>query len=120
MTEHDGRWMYRQMIDAMVVSCSSSGQVSAERIRAGVWNVNAGEVADTQPHQAVMNDILAALDPEKRHALALLFAEEYSSGVYNALGVLTAAECEPFTEGYDGEPGDDFLGRLDGWEWPAS
>ena len=46
MTEHDSRWLYRQMIDAMVVAClQGPGRVSAERIRVGVWNPNAD--ADT-------------------------------------------------------------------------
>lgn len=118
MTEHDPRWLYRQMIDAMVVSCAGSGQVSAERVRVGVWNANAAEVADVDPHQTRMNEILGSLAPEQREALAVLFAEEYASGVFNTLQVLTAADCEPFTEGYDGDPSDDFLGRLDGWQWP--
>lgn len=118
MTEHDPRWLYRQMIDAMVVSCAGPGQVSAERVRVGVWNDNAEEVAESDPRQLAMNTLLADLTPEQREALAGLFAEEYTSGVYNALQVLTAAELEPFREGYDGDPTDDFLGRLDGWEWP--
>ena len=119
MTEHDSRWMYRQMIDAMVVSCAGAGQVSAERVRIGVWNDNADEVPDVAPHQVVMNRVLSSLSHEQRQAVAILFAEEYASGVYNALQVLHAADCEPFSEGYDGEPCDDFLGRLDGWEWPG-
>ena len=42
------------------------------------------------------------------------------AGVYNALQVLRAAELQPFHEGYEGDPSDDFLGRLDGWDWPVS
>ncbi|MFT3876005.1 MAG: hypothetical protein QM708_06240 [Propioniciclava sp.] len=118
MTEHDSRWMYRQMIDAMVISCAGAGQVSAGRVRVGVWNDNADAASDVSPHQAVMNRVLASLNDDQREAVAILFAEEYASGVYNALQVLTAAECAPFAEGYDGDPCDDFLGRLDGWEWP--
>ena len=57
MTEHDSRWMYRQTIDAMVVAClQGQGQVSAERIRVGVWNPNAD--AETDPNQVTMNDVL--------------------------------------------------------------
>ena len=40
------RWMYRQMIDAMVVSCAGQGQISAQRVRVGVWNDNAHEIAE--------------------------------------------------------------------------
>lgn len=120
MTNDDPRWMYRQMIDAMVVSCAAAGQVSAERVRVGVWNDNADEPDAIDPNQVTMNEILAALAPAQREALAVLFAEEFTSGVYNALQVLTAAELDPFREGYDGDPSDDFLGRLDGWEWPVA
>ena len=110
MSEHDPRWMYRQVIDAMVVSCAGAGQVSAERVRVGVCDAN----------QVTMNALLSMLPPEHREALAVLFAEEYASGVYNALQVLRAAELQPFHEGYEGDPSDDFLGRLDGWDWPVS
>ena len=118
MSEHDPRWMYRQVIDAMVVSCAGAGQVSAERVRVGVWNPNADP--DTDANQVTMNALLSMLPPEHREALAVLFAEEYASGVYNALQVLRAAELQPFHEGYEGDPSDDFLGRLDGWDWPVS
>ena len=118
MSEHDPRWMYRQVIDAMVVSCAGAGQVSAERVRVGVWNANADP--DTDANQVTMNALLSMLPPEHREALAVLFAEEYASGVYNALQVLRAAELQPFHEGYEGDPSDDFLGRLDGWSWPES
>lgn len=118
MTE-DPRWLYRQMIDAMVVSCAQGqGQVSAERVRVGVWNANAHEIADVDPSQPAMNELLAALEPGQREALAVLFAEEFASGVFNALAVLHAARCTHFEAGYEGDPGDDFLGRLDGWTWP--
>lgn len=118
MTEHDPRWMYRQVIDAMVVSCAGAGQVSAERVRVGIWNANAD--VETDAGQVTMNALLATLPPDHRDALATLFAEEFASGVYNALQVLRAAELQPFHQGYEGDPSDDFLGRLDGWAWPES
>lgn len=115
----DPRWLYRQIIDAMVVSCvQGQGQVSAGRIRAGMWNPNAHEVADVDPNPERMNALLAQLSEEHREALAALFAEEFASGMFNALEVLHAAQCAPFEQGYDGDPGDDFLGRMDGWQWP--
>ena len=116
----DPRWMYRQMIDAMVVSCAQQGQVSAERVRVGVWNTNAAEAEDIDPRQRTMNELLAALPEGQREALAWLFAEEFTSGIFNALEVLHAARLTPFVAGYDGSPSDDFLGRLDGWEWPEA
>ncbi len=116
----DPRWLYRQMVDAMVVSCAEAGQVSAHRVRLGVWNANADEVADAPPEQHTMNDLLAVLSPDQREALAALFAEEFASGIFNALEVLHAAQCEHFRSGYEGHPSDDFLGRMDGWSWPEA
>lgn len=117
MTEHDSRWMYRQTIDAMVVAClQGQGQVSAERIRVGVWNPNAD--AETDPNQVTMNALLGAMEESHRQALSMLVAEEFASGIFNALTVLAAAKIEPFVQGYDGEPSDDFLGRIDGSDWP--
>ncbi|WP_232549832.1 DUF6547 family protein [Propioniciclava soli] len=115
----DPRWLYRQMIDAMVVSCAQGqGQISAQRVRVGVWNDNADEIADVDPSPQAMNTVLASLSEAQREALAVLFAEEFASGVFNALEVLHAARCTHFEEGYDGDPSDDFLGRMDGWTWP--
>ena len=119
MTEQDPRWLYRQMIDAMVVSCAGPGQVSAQRVRVGVWNDNAGEIAEVDPNPQRMNELLAALTPDQRNTLALILAEEFASGMFNALEVLTAAECDPFLEGYEGKPSDDFIGRVEGWPWPV-
>jgi hypothetical protein len=118
MTEHDSRWLYRQMIDAMVVAClQGPGRVSAERIRIGVWNPNAD--ADTDPNQVLMNGLLSSMEETHRQALSALFAEEFASGIFNALSVLTAAHLQPFHEGYEGDPSDDFLGRIDGSQWPG-
>lgn len=115
----DPQWLYRQIIDAMVVTCvRGEGQVSAERVRAGVWNVNAHEIEDVDPTQQAMNDLIAHLSLDQRATLAAVFADEFSSGMFHALRVLHAARFAPFDDGYDGTPGDDFLGRLDGWTWP--
>lgn len=116
----DPRWLYRQIIDAMVVSCADAGQVSAQRVRLGVWNSNAEESPDAPVEQHEMNVLLASLTPAQRDTLAALFAEEFASGVFNALEVLHAARVANFEAGYDGSPGDDFLGRMDGWDWPAA
>lgn len=116
----DSRWLYRQIIDAMVVSCADAGQISAQRVRAGVWNSNAEESPDAPVEQHAMNVLLESLSTEQRDALAALFAEEFASGVFNALEVLHAARLTGFESGYDGNPSDDFLGRMDGWEWPEN
>ncbi len=116
----DPRRTYRKMIDTLVVACATGpGQVSASRIRVGVWNANAEEVADAPAEQHAMNALLAALSTDQREALAVLFAEEFASGVFNALEVLHAARVAPFETGYIGAPSDDFLGRMDGEDWPS-
>ena len=116
----DPRWLYRQVIDAMVVTCSTAqGQVSAQRVRVGVWNDNADQIADVDPSQVVMNELLGTLEEHQRAALASLFAEEFASGMFNALEVLHAARCAPFHEGIDGDPSDDFLNRMDGTSWSS-
>lgn len=116
----DPRWLYRQIIDAMVVSCADAGQISAQRVRAGVWNSNAEESPDAPLEQHAMNVLLASLTEQQREALAALFAEEFASGVFNALEVLHAARLAGFETGYDGNPSDDFLDRMDGSPWPAN
>lgn len=115
----DPRWLYRQIIDAMVVSCADAGQVSAQRVRVGVWNANAETTPDAPAEHHAMNVLLASLTPEQREVLAGHFAEEFASGMFNALEVLHAARLGGFEAGYDGDPSDDFLGRMDGWEWPG-
>ena len=116
----EDRTLYRTVIDALVVQCrTGQGQISAHRVRAGVWNENAEVVEDASPDQHAMNLLLGALSEEQREVLAQLFAEEFASGIFNALTVLTAAHLEPFHEGYEGDPSDDFLGRIDGSPWPG-
>lgn len=117
----DPRLLYRKMIDALVVACASGpGQVSAERVRVGVWNANAEEVADAPAEQHAMNALLASLDGEQRETLAVLFAQEFASGVFSTLEVLYAARVTPFDAGYEGTPADDFLDRMDGSDWPTT
>jgi len=115
----DDRTLYRTVIDALVVQCrDGQGQVSAHRVRAGVWNENAEVVDDAVPEQHEMNVLLGALTPDQRHALAALFAEEFASGVYNALQVLELASVAPFSAEYGGAASDHFLDRMDDLDWP--
>lgn len=101
----------------MVVECvQGQGQVSAHRVRVGVWNSDADQ--DSLPEQHALNNLLAKLDSTERELLAQLISDEFSSGVFNALNVLHVAAVAPFELGYDGTPTDDFLGRLEGWDWP--
>ncbi len=44
--------------------------------------------------------------------------EAFVAGVFTALRVLHEAQVDPFQDGYEGTPFNDFMGRLNGWEWP--
>lgn len=117
----DDRELYRTVIDALVIQCrTGQGQVSAHRVRAGIWNENAEVVDDAAPNQHAMNVLLSSLSEEQRQVLAGILAEEFASGIFNALQVLELARIAPFTTGYDGTASDNFLDRLDDWEWPTS
>ena len=45
-------------------------------------------------------------------------ADAYVAGVHDALRVLHDEHVPPFEDGYEGTPFHDFIGRLNGWEWP--
>lgn len=115
----DPRWLYRRVIDAMVVECAQGqGQVSAHRVRVGVWNSDAEDDPEAMPEQYALNKLLASLGAEERELLARLLVDEFSSGVFNALHVLNVASVTPFELSYEETPTDDFLGRMDGLDWP--
>jgi hypothetical protein len=115
----DDRWRYRQIIDELVDECrAGQGQIGAHRARAGVWNSNAGPAAEGLEDQARMNDVLYRLGPADREVLAVMLAEAFVDGVHTALVTLHEHEVPPFEDGYEGTPFHDFVGRLDGWEWP--
>lgn len=117
----DDRTLYRTVIDALVVQCrDGQGQISAHRVRTGVWNENADAVDDIAPDQNTMNVLLGELSEEHREVLAGIIAEEFASGVFNALHVLEVAHIAPFENGYGGTASDNFLDRLDDWEWPEA
>lgn len=117
----DERLLYRAFIDALVVQCrDGQGQVSARRVQVGVWNAVAEEDGvEADPDQHEMNELLRSLSERQRAVLATLFAQEFESGVYNVLQGLHAAGIPPFHAHPDGVPGDNFLDRLDNWQWPA-
>lgn len=70
------------------------------------------------PEQHAMNALLATLDDRGRDVLALMLEEAFVSGVHETLAVLHEAQVPPFEDGYEGTPFNDFVGRLEGWEWP--
>lgn len=47
-------------------------------------------------------------------------ADAYVAGVHDTLRVLHDAQVPPFEEGYEGTPFHDFMGRLNGWDWPEA
>ena len=110
--------MYQALIDTLVSACTSGpGQVSARRVQSGVWNENAD---DSDPAQTRMNELLASLSEEHRGVLAEVIAAEFSSGMFTAIEVLETARIVPFDEGISGTASDNFLDRLDDWQWPTS
>jgi hypothetical protein len=108
---------YRDVIDELVRMChKGQGQIGARRIREGVWNKNASEAETPDQHQ--INLLLERLSPSDRDMIAGLLAQEVVTGVFETLKVLEEFSIEPFTDGYEGSPNHDFIGRLDGWNWP--
>lgn len=122
----DETTVYRNLIDAMVRACrQGQGQIAAERARRGVWNPNAGSIqdpalADDRDNQLAMNALLARLDSTDRDVLARMLEQEFIGGVHETLAILYEGNVPPFDKAYEGSPFHDFVGRLDGWEWPAS
>ena len=118
--------VYRKVIDEMVRACrQGQGQIGAERARRGVWNPNVGSIhdpalADDREDQSAMNGLLARLDGTDRQVIARMLEQQFIGGIHEALVILYEAELPPFDKAYEGSPFHDFMGRLDGWEWPAS
>jgi hypothetical protein len=108
---------YREMIDELVRVCKDGqGQIGARRVRAGVWNANA--TPDFIPDQHAINLLLKRLSAEDREIIAGMLAQEVVTGAFETLKVLEKFEIEPFRDGYEGSPYNDFIGRLDDWSWP--
>ncbi len=114
----DERSLYRTLIDALVRACDGQGQVAAERVVAGIWNRFAENPTLDIPDQRAMNDLLQRLALEDRTVLATMMANVFVSGVHETLVVLYEHQVRPFDRAYEGTPFLDFIGRLDGWEWP--
>lgn len=109
--------MYRDVIDELVDMChNDQGQISARRARDGVWNQNA--TADYLSDKHEMNVLLSRMSAADREVLAKMLAWEVVTGVFETLKVLEQFQVRPFEDGYEGSPFNDFIGRLDEWEWP--
>lgn len=110
---------YREIIDELVDVCKRGhGQIGARRVRSGVWNANA--TRDSVPDQHAINLLLKQLSAGDREIIAGMLAQAVVTGVFETLKVLEEFEVEPFKDGYEGSPYNDFVGRLDGWTWPEA
>ena len=111
--------IYRELIDALVKVCKNGqGQIGARRARDGVWNRNA--TREFIPEQHEINLLLERMSTSDREILAAMLAQEVVTGVFETLKVLEQYEIEPFKDGYEGSPFNDFIGRLSDWEWPEA
>ena len=109
--------IYRDFVDHLVDDChNGQGQIGARRVRAGLWNENA--TAQTIPDQHEINLLLARMSVADRKIVAELLAKAFEGGVFTTLVALEQFEIAPFESGYEGSPLNDFVGRLDDWEWP--
>ena len=109
---------YRIAIDRLVAECrDGQGQIGPDRARKGAWNENAK--GDFLPDQHQINELLSDLSEAQREVLATMLEDQFSGGVFETLKVLEELKIEPFLDGYEGSPYHDFVGRLDGWEWPS-
>ncbi len=111
--------MYRDIIDELVQMChDGQGQVGARRVRNGLWNQNA--TFDFLPDQHDINLLLLRMPAEDREILARMLAHEVTTGVFETLKLLEQFQVSPFTDGYEGSPFNDFIGRLNSWDWPEN
>jgi hypothetical protein len=111
--------LYRNVIDELVRVChDGQGQIGPRRAREGLWNQNA--TADNLLDQHQFNVLLAHMPTDDREILARMLAQEVERGVFETLKVLEHFEVPPFIDGYEGSPFNDFIGRLNGWDWPEN
>ncbi len=109
--------LYREVIDELVQVCRhGQGQIGARRAREGLWNQNATQ--DFIPEQHQINLLLKRMTAADREILAGMLAHAVVTGVFETIKVLEQFQVEPFKDGYEGSPFNDFIGRLADWEWP--
>lgn len=118
MTEDSGP-QYRRIIDTLVHECrAGQGMIQPRWICDSVWNRAALEDPESLPEEPKRNGLLARLGEGDRELIASMLEETFQGGVFIARRVLHDEELAPFDDGYDGIPFNDFIGRLDGWDWP--
>lgn len=110
---------YRTFVDAIVDVCKTGqGQVGALIATRGTWNPN--HERTLSPEQQAANALLAKLSQHERESLAHLLRSEFEAGVFETLKLLQKTGVAPFESGYEGGPPEDFIGRMNGWTWPAA
>ena len=115
---------YRAIIDQLAEHSKVS--VTANRVRGGA---PFPETMVCNPGPSAINALQAALTPEHRETLAQMLVSERTGGVHDALVTLEWwASTGEVAATFRGEPIDldryegphsDFVGRLEGWEWPV-
>jgi hypothetical protein len=117
MTVPEKPKVYRAIIDELVAVCrNGQGQLGPQRVRRGIWNEYATK--ESIPDQHEINLLLARMLASDREILATMLAHEVEVGIFETLKVLEQFQVTPFTEGYEGSPFNDFVGRLADWKWP--
>jgi len=109
---------YRDIIDELVDICKKcQGAIAANRAISGIWNFNASDV-----NQDKNNTVLNKLSIGDREILAKMLRDEVVCGIFETLKVLEKHRVEPFQNGYEDSPCNDFIGRnaIPTWEWPAN
>ena len=109
--------IYRKFIDSLVDMCrNGQGQIGTNRVAKGIWNSNA--TSEYIPEQHKVNLLLEGFSLSERETLAKLLRDAVVTGVFETLKTLETFQISPFETGYEGSPFNDFIGRLDDWEWP--
>ena len=109
--------LYQKFIDSLVDMChNGQGQIGSNRALKGIWNSNA--TSEYIPEQHKINLLLERLSISDRQVLAKLLSDAVETGVFETLKALEEFQISPFESGYEGSPFNDFIGRLNDWDWP--
>ena len=113
-----GKEIYKNIIDTLVDKSKSC--VSADCAISGKAK---GNFEDTEK----LNEIFSKLSTDERKVLAQYLLETYADGIYDALCEIEwYIDCKNMKITVEGEElpttafeglGNDFIGRINGWEW---
>lgn len=126
MTDEDETRLYRKIIDELVHACRA-GQGHLQGSGAGV-ELPKNRKREFETELAARWDLTSRLSQPgdvvltaaDREVLAIMLQGAFESGVHCTLGQLHWHKVKPFEKAYEGLPFNDFIGRLDGWEWPVN